>query len=42
MTASLIDGLWIRRSLADGEPDPESAAELVECAVADALRRPDA
>lgn len=42
MAASLIDGLWIRRSLADNEPDPESAALLVERAVADALRRPDA
>jgi TetR/AcrR family transcriptional repressor of bet genes len=42
MAASLIDGLWIRRSLADRDPDPESAAELVERAIADALRQPDA
>lgn len=40
--ASLIDGVWIRRSLADGEPDPEGAASLVERVVQDALRRPDA
>jgi TetR/AcrR family transcriptional repressor of bet genes len=40
--ASLIDGVWIRRSLADGEPDPEGAARLVEDAVAEALRRADA
>jgi TetR/AcrR family transcriptional repressor of bet genes len=42
MAASLIDGLWIRRSLADGDPDPDSAAEIVERAIADALRQPDA
>jgi TetR/AcrR family transcriptional repressor of bet genes len=40
--ASLIDGLWIRRSLSDGDPDPEGAAALVERAIHDALRRPDA
>jgi TetR/AcrR family transcriptional repressor of bet genes len=40
--ASLIDGVWIRRSLADGQPDPEGAAKLVEDAVAEALRRADA
>jgi len=40
--ASLIDGLWIRRSLADGDPDPDGAAELVERAIRDALRRADA
>jgi TetR/AcrR family transcriptional repressor of bet genes len=40
--ASLIDGVWIRRSLADGKPDPEGAAALVEEAVIEALRRPDA
>lgn len=28
--AALIDGLWIRRSLADDNPDPEGAAALVE------------
>jgi TetR/AcrR family transcriptional regulator, transcriptional repressor of bet genes len=40
--ASLIDGVWIRRSLADGKPDPDGAASLVERAIHDALRRPDA
>jgi TetR/AcrR family transcriptional repressor of bet genes len=40
--ASLIDGLWIRRSLADGDPDPDGAAQMVEDAVFDALRRRDA
>ena len=40
--ASLIDGVWIRRSLADDEPDAEGAAKLVEDAVAEALRRADA
>jgi TetR/AcrR family transcriptional repressor of bet genes len=40
--ASLIDGVWIRRSLADDQPDPEGAARLVEDAVAEALRRADA
>jgi len=40
--ASLIDGVWIRRSLADGAPDPEGAARLVEDAVMEALRRADA
>ena len=40
--ASLIDGVWIRRSLADGKSDPGGAARLVEEAVADALRRSDA
>ncbi len=42
MAASLIDGVWIRRSLADGRPDPAGAAKLVEEAVTDALRLPDA
>jgi TetR/AcrR family transcriptional repressor of bet genes len=42
VAAALIDGLWIRRSLAEVIPDPESAAQLVERAVADALRRLDA
>ncbi len=36
--AALIDGLWIRRSLSEGRPDPAGAAALVERAVADALR----
>jgi TetR/AcrR family transcriptional repressor of bet genes len=40
--ASLIDGLWIRRSLADGDPDADGAAEIVEHAITDALRRPNA
>lgn len=40
--ASLIDGLWIRRSLAGGDPDPEGAARFVEQAVFNALRRSDA
>jgi TetR/AcrR family transcriptional repressor of bet genes len=40
--ASLIDGVWIRRSLADRAPDPEGAARLVEEAVFEALRRTDA
>jgi TetR/AcrR family transcriptional repressor of bet genes len=37
--AALIDGLWIRRSLSEGRPDPTGAADLVEQAVADALRQ---
>jgi TetR/AcrR family transcriptional repressor of bet genes len=40
--AALIDGLWIRRSLAPGSPDPDSAASLVEQMVLEALRRHDA
>jgi TetR/AcrR family transcriptional repressor of bet genes len=40
--SSLIDGVWIRRSLADGDPDPTGAAKLVEEAVAEALRRDNA
>ena len=40
--AALIDGLWIRRTLAAEVPDPQGAAALVERAVADALRRCDA
>jgi TetR/AcrR family transcriptional regulator, transcriptional repressor of bet genes len=40
--AALIDGLWIRRSLADISPDPDGAAQLVEDAVFEALRRADA
>lgn len=40
--AALIDGLWIRRSLAEGDPDPEGAAALVERAVLQALGISDA
>jgi len=40
--AALIDGLWIRRSLAEDSPDPEGAARFVERAVRDALRRTNA
>jgi TetR/AcrR family transcriptional regulator, transcriptional repressor of bet genes len=40
MAAALIDGLWIRRSLADTDPDPEGAARLVEEAVFEAVKRP--
>ena len=39
--AALIDGLWIRRSLADGDPDPQGAVRLVEAAVFDSLGRSD-
>jgi TetR/AcrR family transcriptional repressor of bet genes len=35
--AALIDGLWIRRSLAEGDPDSDGAAALVETAVLEAL-----
>jgi TetR/AcrR family transcriptional repressor of bet genes len=42
IAASLIDGLWIRRSLAEGDPDPAGAAELVERTVLDAVRRANA
>ncbi len=42
MAASLIDGLWIRRSLAESGPDAEGAADLVERAINDALKRKDA
>jgi TetR/AcrR family transcriptional repressor of bet genes len=42
MAASLIDGVWIRRSLAADEPDPEGAAELVERAVLAAVKDADA
>jgi TetR/AcrR family transcriptional repressor of bet genes len=37
--AALIDGLWIRRSLAAADPDPDSAARLVETAIFGALGR---
>lgn len=40
--AALIDGLWIRRSLAEDNPDPEGAARFVERIVFDTLRRSDA
>ncbi|MGQ7794023.1 choline-binding transcriptional repressor BetI [Faunimonas sp. B44] len=39
MAAALIDGLWIRRSLAEAGPDHEGAVALVESAVWRALRR---
>lgn len=39
LAAALIDGLWIRRSLADRQPDPDDAAAFVERAVFEALRR---
>jgi TetR/AcrR family transcriptional repressor of bet genes len=42
MAAALIDGLWIRRSLADADPDPQGAAALVERAVLRELGRRDA
>lgn len=42
MAAALIDGLWIRRSLARQNRDPASAVELVEHAIFQALGRPDA
>jgi TetR/AcrR family transcriptional repressor of bet genes len=42
IAASLIDGLWIRRSLAEGEPDPAGAAELVESSVLEAVSRSNA
>jgi TetR/AcrR family transcriptional regulator, transcriptional repressor of bet genes len=37
MAGALIDGLWIRHSLGDRRPDPESAIALVENAVRKAL-----
>ena len=37
--AALIDGLWIRRSLAEADPDSEGAAALVQRAVFAALAR---
>lgn len=40
--AALIDGLWIRRSLADSTPDPRSTALFVERVVFAALGRSDA
>ncbi len=40
--AALIDGLWIRRSLSNGDPDPEGAVKLVERAVFQGLRLSDA
>lgn len=42
IAAALIDGSWIRRSLADHPPDPDEAADFVEHAILDALRRPHA
>ncbi len=32
-TAAMIDGLWIRRALKDGAPDPKSAIAMVEAYV---------
>jgi hypothetical protein len=40
--ASLIDGVWIRRSLSDAPPDPQGAAHIVEQGVLEALRLSDA
>jgi TetR/AcrR family transcriptional regulator, transcriptional repressor of bet genes len=37
MAGALIDGLWIRHSLDDRKPDPESAIALVESAIREAL-----
>ena len=37
--AALIDGLWIRRSLSESDPDPTGAIVLVERAVFAALSR---
>jgi TetR/AcrR family transcriptional repressor of bet genes len=42
MAAALIDGAWIRRSLAEDAPDPDAAAAFVERAVFQNLRRRDA
>ncbi len=39
MAAALIDGLWIRRSLAGEQPDPESAVAVVETAIFGAISR---
>ena len=37
MAAALIDGVWIRRSLAGEQPDPDSAVALVEAAIFNAV-----
>jgi TetR/AcrR family transcriptional repressor of bet genes len=42
LAAALIDGLWIRHSLGDRNADPEGAANVVERAVREALKRADA
>lgn len=39
LVAATIDGLWIRRSLAGENPDPESAVGLVETAIFSAIGR---
>lgn len=39
MAAALIDGLWIRRSLAGEQPDPQSAVAVVETAIFSAISR---
>ena len=39
MAAALIDGVWIRRSLAGDLPDPNSAVTLVEGAIFNAVGR---
>ncbi len=39
LAASMIDGLWIRRSLAGEQPDPDSAVKLVETAIFGAIGR---
>lgn len=39
MAASLIDGVWIRRSLAGQSPDPDSAVVLVETTIFNAISR---
>ena len=39
LAASLIDGLWIRRSLAGGKPDPDNAVKLVETAIFSAIKQ---
>jgi TetR/AcrR family transcriptional repressor of bet genes len=39
MAAALVDGLWIRRSLADSDPNAEEAAALVEQAIFAAIGR---
>jgi len=39
MAASLIDGVWIRRSLAGEQPDPVSAVTLVEASIFNAIGR---
>lgn len=40
--AALIEGLWIRHSLSEADPDPVNATSIVEKAVGDALHRANA